>query len=346
MYDYRGAIHLHSNYSDGHGSVEEIMKAANDVGLDYVILTDHDTTGPYEDGHEKWHGSVALITGMEITPRNNHMVVFGPGKLKNAKELRAMAPQEYIDAVAEAGWLGFIAHPDHVGTERFQIQSYKWLDWNVDRFTGMGIWDLQTDWQSKLDKPDVSLDHYDNFAKYLSGPREETMKRWDELNLKRRVVGIGEIDNHNKPRKIGEREIRVFPHEVAFRTVTNHVLLPAQLDKDFKKAKAQILEAIKLGHVYVSFDWWADPTEFMFEIEEEGRLGIMGDEFELKEKAELIVTLPEKAHLLVVRNGEAIFDQEADEAILEVTEPGVYRTEAIHNGLVWIVSNPIRVFKG
>lgn len=346
MYDYRGAIHLHSNYSDGHASVEQIMKAANDVGLDFVILTDHDTSAPHDDGHEKWHGSVMLITGMEITPRNNHYIAFGPGKLKDAEGLRAKVPQEYIDAVNEAGWAGFIAHPDHVGTERFNVQAYKWLDWNVDRFTGMGIWDLQTDWQSKLDRDDVTIDHYDNFVKYLSGPREETLKRWDELNLKRRVVGIGELDNHSKTRKFGDREINVFPYEVAFRTVTNHVLLDQQLDKDFKKAKAQILDAVKKGRLYVSFDWWADPTEFQFEIEEAGRVGLMGDEFELKEKAELVVALPEKAHLLIVRNGESVFDQEADEAILEVTEPGVYRAEAIRNGLAWIASNPIRVFKG
>jgi hypothetical protein len=170
MYDYRGAIHLHSTYSDGMGGVDEIMRCANDVGLDFVVLTDHDTTQPIDDGHEKWHDSTLLMIGLEITPAKNHYIAFGDGKLKGAKMLRQKSTQEYIDAVAEQGHLGFIAHPDHTGTQRFGIPPLPWDEWTVSNFTGMGIWDLQTDWQSKLDRENITIDVYDNFARHLSGP--------------------------------------------------------------------------------------------------------------------------------------------------------------------------------
>ena len=45
-YDYRGIIHCHSTYSDGTGDMEEIGKAANDAGLDFVMMTDHDQMKP------------------------------------------------------------------------------------------------------------------------------------------------------------------------------------------------------------------------------------------------------------------------------------------------------------
>lgn len=346
MYDYRGAIHLHSTYSDGHGDIDEIMRCANEVGLDFVILTDHDTTAPHDDGHEKWHESALLITGTEITPPKNHYIVFGNGKLKSVKTLRQKSPQEFIDAVAKQGFLGFIAHPDHTGTERFGIPPLPWEDWEVTNFTGMGIWDLQTDWQSKLDRADVTLDIYDEFAKYLSGPKGDTLNRWDVLNQDRRVVGIGELDNHKKPKEFGERTIEIFPYDVAFRTVNNHILLEESLNKDYDKAKQQILDALAAGRLYISFDLWNDPAEFVFQIEEGDRTGYMGDEFKLEERAELIVTLSEKAHLTVRRNGRSMHDEEdADEAILELTEPGVYRVETYQNDLTWIISNPIRVVK-
>src|SRR4030066_402579 len=99
-YDYRGVVHLHSTYSDGHGSVEEINRQ---------------------------------------------------------------------------GWLGFIAHPDHEGTKRFDIPSYKWQDWNVNNFTGIGLWDLMTDWQEKLDKDNITVEVYTEFAKHLSGPKDITL---------------------------------------------------------------------------------------------------------------------------------------------------------------------------
>jgi nitrogenase molybdenum-iron protein alpha/beta subunit len=47
-YDYKGAIHVHSTYSDGTGTVEEIMQAANEAGLDFVVIT---TT------HDRWRAT-------------------------------------------------------------------------------------------------------------------------------------------------------------------------------------------------------------------------------------------------------------------------------------------------
>jgi len=42
LYDYAGAIHFHSNYSfDGRSSISEILEAAGENGLDFLMLTDH-----------------------------------------------------------------------------------------------------------------------------------------------------------------------------------------------------------------------------------------------------------------------------------------------------------------
>ena len=75
--DLTTVIHVHSTYSDGTGDMEEIAKAANDAGLDFVMMTDHDQMKPVEDGQEKWAGSSLIICGTEITPDKNHYIVFG-----------------------------------------------------------------------------------------------------------------------------------------------------------------------------------------------------------------------------------------------------------------------------
>jgi len=36
-----GVYHLHSRFSDGRGSAEVISRTASQVGLDFIILTDH-----------------------------------------------------------------------------------------------------------------------------------------------------------------------------------------------------------------------------------------------------------------------------------------------------------------
>lgn len=39
--DIRGDLHMHTNYSDGKNSIEEMAKAAKELGYEYIAITDH-----------------------------------------------------------------------------------------------------------------------------------------------------------------------------------------------------------------------------------------------------------------------------------------------------------------
>lgn len=56
MFDYTGAIHMHSVFSDGTAKPDEIAGYANEVGLDYIILTDHNTLQAKQLGYDKLYG--------------------------------------------------------------------------------------------------------------------------------------------------------------------------------------------------------------------------------------------------------------------------------------------------
>lgn len=338
----KGALHCHSTYSDGLGDIPEIMAAANQAGLDFLILTDHDTMAPYDDGHEGYHGDCLLITGTEITPKHNHYLVFGEGRLDGVEELAKLPPAGYIKAIQERGWLGFIAHPDHTGTERFGIPSYSWDDWSVSGFNGMSLWDLMTDWQDQLDAPDVTPAVYFEFAKHLKGPHPASMRRWDDQNRVGRVVGIGEVDNHKFPAKYGDVTFEVFPYDWAFRTITDHLILEEPLDKDPIIAKRQIMDAFRLGRLFIGFDYWDDPSGFDFRIEHQGKNARMGDVIATAER--LLVSLPEPATVKVLLDGEVIHELvETTDLALDIDAMGTYRVEAYRNDLAWIISNPIFV---
>ena len=74
MFEYSGAIHMHSTYSDGTGTVPDIMRYANETNLDFAILTDHNTMGARDDGFEKWYNDSMLIVGYEMNElkKKNH----------------------------------------------------------------------------------------------------------------------------------------------------------------------------------------------------------------------------------------------------------------------------------
>lgn len=50
MRDIQGDLHVHSNYSDGHSSIEALMKAAKQIGYKYLAICDHSQRAKYAQG--------------------------------------------------------------------------------------------------------------------------------------------------------------------------------------------------------------------------------------------------------------------------------------------------------
>ena len=61
-------LHIHTMYSDGDKTVEEILKMCEERNLDYISITDHDTCKQYEDVAIKNNKifSGKIITGTEL----------------------------------------------------------------------------------------------------------------------------------------------------------------------------------------------------------------------------------------------------------------------------------------
>src|SRR5437588_3575646 len=125
-HDLACVLHLHSTFSDGTGTVPEIVRAARRAGVDVVLLTDHDTLKARDRGYEGWHDDVLLLVGEEVSPRGgDHYLAFG---LEEPIDHRGMGPAEIVRAVVDAGGFGFAAHPFSRGSERFRTKSMPWSD--------------------------------------------------------------------------------------------------------------------------------------------------------------------------------------------------------------------------
>ena len=141
-FDYKGAIHIHSNYSDGSGTVPEIIDAAGRCGLDYIFLTDHDTLGARIDGWEGYKNGLMVIVGEEFSEFREHFVVLGLDK----KVRQRGSIYETMEDVVESGGLAFIVHPH--GKYRIFLRTRKlsWKNWDIGHLTGIEIWSYMFDW--------------------------------------------------------------------------------------------------------------------------------------------------------------------------------------------------------
>ncbi|MBI4379547.1 MAG: PHP domain-containing protein [Nitrospinae bacterium] len=358
LYDYAGAIHVHSSYSfDGNVSIDKIIEAAKMTGIDFIMLTDHFRLDAKRDGHEGWHGpvlqahgkDVLLIAGEEISPRYNHYLAFDINEPIVPKRYEGK-PQKYIDMVNRQGGFGIIAHPDHEGAGLFGVKPFPWIDWSVKGYTGMSIWDLQTDWQEKLKNYPSAILSYFFPSHCLSGPKETTLKRWDELNKDARVTGIGEIDNHNAKRRLFGLNFYIFNFRYAFRTIRTHILTERPFTKKDSEDIHIVYQAIKDGRVYVAHEYWHSAKGFSFAIEDDEKEVAIGGEFILKDKPAFIkVKIPVSGLIKIIQNGEKVYETANKECNLEIKEKGIYRVEAYHKVLgkykPWIYSNHINVIK-
>lgn len=331
MFDYSGCIHMHSEYSfDGLRTPEEIISSANSCGLDYIIITDHFSLEAKK--YEGWHRNTLLIAGEEISPNKNHYLAFNIDKAVIADRTESN-PQNYIDDVNRAGGFGFIAHPDHIGNRKFGVNPYTWINWDITGYSGFSVWDLQTDWQETLKGPLTAVMSYLFPAYFLKGPKKETLERWDKINIgaEQLKYGIGEIDNHEAVKKYFKFiKAKIFPFDVAFRTIRTHILLEEPLSRK-KEDIGRVLEALRSGSSYISNDYFADPKGgFVFKVS----------------KGKVSVRVPRRALIKIIKDGKKIIEKISDGIEISGAEKGIYRCEIFLKKYFyhpWIFSNPIRM---
>ena len=101
--------HVHSDGSyDGHEPVELILEHAADIGLDAVVITDHDTMGESRRAAAlaPEYGLIG-IPGVEVSTANGHLLAIGVDRMPPRRE-------SYTDTVAwirEHGGVAIVPHP-------------------------------------------------------------------------------------------------------------------------------------------------------------------------------------------------------------------------------------------
>ncbi|MBP1761721.1 MAG: hypothetical protein H6Q64_1263 [Firmicutes bacterium] len=349
LYDYTGVIHLHSAFSfDGHTPMDEIISAARNNGIDFLMLTDHDHMKARDQGWEGWQGTTLVIVGEEIAPRFNHYLAFKTKEPVIAFDDPAgEKPQKYIDAVNNQGGFGFIAHPDHEGTAMFHVKHYCWNDWEVSGYAGIGVWDFMTDWQKSLRGYFSGLLSFLLPAYFLKGPRKITLQRWDTLNQIQKTVGIGELDNHASIKKLLGITFVAFPFDRAFKFIRTHVLTDNKFSGNSQQDTNMVFQSMLHGCCYFALEYFRKAQGFQFWIHQDKKEFHMGDHLKLSGNAQLSVSCPQQAHIRIIRNGLEWNQKITHSFSVPVVETGIYRVEVYLKSAgkfrPWIFSNPIFV---
>ncbi len=337
LHTYPGAIHIHTVYSDGSGTVEEVVKAAREAALSFIILSDHNTLEPLEKGYEGYHDGVMVLAGVEISTDSGHCLTLD---VPAGFDWGGAAPQTVIDRINAAGGIAILAHPVSV--------RWQWQDWSVRGYHGMEIINLA----SLVDDDIRSAAHnmpVDPAAvrrlgqltkRYLADPKavmttitnntvDPERARWDELlRSGRRVVGIASVDAHARV-PVGGQEFRVPTYREAFDSVQTYVVSRTPLTGDFARDRRIVYDAIREGRVYMVYPLMAPAPGFRFSAVEGDAQAIGGETLRLRRAAKIVVEAPDHRRPLIrlLKDGEEVASAQGPRLEWECRSPGVYRAE-------------------
>lgn len=331
--EIKGVYHIHSKLSDGRATPDKIARLASSEGLDFIILTDHGSPNFPSCKTQGWKDGVLVLAGSELSVSRGHLVALG------FREPQHDFSQKTEDAMAEIqslGGFGIIAHP-------YAKVRWSWGDpgdsppysgieiMNMDHMLKTNFWRMLPYAPALLVKPELAV------LRLIEHPGIN-IEKWDERNQRSQVYGYFGADAHLLYRGL-------------FSAICLHLLLDEPLDRDFEKARGQVLAALRQGRFYNALEGAAEAQGFRFWAEADGKRVPMGGSASaaIPLKLHVQADFPFANEVRVVRDGRKIMTAGGSLA-MSIHQPGVYRVEVyleekspLDAETPWIVSNPIFV---
>lgn len=357
-YDYHGITHVHSKASTGSGSYSEILKAAKNSKLDFILFTDvnlsHRPT--FIEGY--FQDMLVLAAG-EYTYFDSRLLYYGGSD--DLPPIGQTQTQvffaEMLQSVSKNLDFLVLAHPFYA--------SYKWQGEYPDGLNAIEVLNLksilQKSWSDNKLSTILSVLIFPfnptiGFLKVFDSPTDELIL-WDQLNHTHKTIGFAGNDTNAKIPLSGDKYLKFPSYESSFNLISNHLLIQGELTGDFKKDKFKVLTALKAGQFYMSLDLMGSPKGFLTEVRDKNKSYPMGTEIKLKENLKIRVLLPPHIktnfQVRIIKDGETYASSTSRETEIEISVPGVYRTEVRVNPklplprgsrlIPWIYTNPFYI---
>ncbi len=311
----KAVLHVHTDASDGTGSIEEVIRKASAAGVDILGINDHNTLDARERGFGGWNSSLFVLAGAELedSAENSHLLVYGIDELP-----RTWDTHEQISFVNGSGGIAIAAHPTESPGKLPRTRSYFWTAGNENNgLAGVEVWNYMSLWKkdislfnalSKMKSPDRHVEH----------PDSKAVEFWERTG----GCAIAGPDAHALRFGIGRAGLEVFPYDMMFRRLLTHILLDANLSDSDDIAEKQILSALRQGSCFTSNVLHGDASGF--------RAGM--------EDGCILLNLPGAGEVTVSKSGAVLWQDHLEAGnhrlSCEVTER--FSISVLREGRTWI----------
>ena len=176
---YRGDLHLHSEFSDGQWTLDQLVAEAKTQGLDFLGTSEHNTNAATRVWGRHVPDDFLVVSGEEVTTRNGHWVATGikPGAWIDWR-YRATDNQigRFTDLTRSLGGAAIAAHPS------VPVNGTRW-DFGAS-YAGMDAVEV---WNGPW-----------------SGFNQTTVSNWHQLLVDGTYVpAVGNSDSHHSGQTVG-----------------------------------------------------------------------------------------------------------------------------------------------
>jgi hypothetical protein len=355
LHEARGAVHVHTTYSDGAGSYPAVIAAAAVAGLTFLLTADHATLAPVVDGWAGYHHGCLVLAGLEVRFQEGYLLGFGLPADFTAEPLEGETPRVWLDRVRAAGGWSVVAL---AGDPR-----HEWSDWTLDNFDGIEVMNLSSLARRRCNLPTVALAALRYFGRNpMSAMRLVAVRParelaiWDRLLSRRRVMGIASVDAHARLR-VGKRDLGLPRYSESFAAVQTHLLLRRPLIGCASADSDLLYAALRAGQGFMAYDCLHDARGFRWAACAGGRWALPGGTIADAPDLTFYVRSPApRVVARLLRDGQVVATAAGPTAALPACGPGVYRLEVMLFGRrsgaycwgarPWIFTNPIYVLPG
>jgi hypothetical protein len=358
-HELQGVYHIHTTFSDGHATADEVAARAARERLDFVVLTDHGNPNAASLRAAGPRKGVLVLAGSELNVNRGHLVALGFLPPPDGGKVPSKA-EDAVDAVRALGGFTVIAHP-------YSKVRWSWGDWGLSSdYTGIEIVNADTMFKNNYRRviayaPLLLLGSRLPLIKMLEHPASN-LKRWDQRGASTAIAGYFSADAHLYYRGI-------------FALLRLHVLVDGPAGAGGERGEgpgaeeARIWDALRHGHFYNAVEAVADARGFRFGAEAGAGEGTgsgpgsarayrMGDTIAAAGgttsavRFETRAPFPFRKEVRLLRDGRVIASSREDTLRVPSEGPGVYRVEVylkerspLGSDIPWIVSNPIYLRK-
>jgi len=333
MIETIGCLHVHSKISGGTHSIQELAMTARQSGVDFIVLAENWRVEEilHLCGYRE---HVLVIPGAENEAEGVHFLSVGQNKFACRKDWSVC---RCLEETQMAGGKSFLAHPERFNFARARLRMLE-LARSHPNILGIELWSMMERWMYSWNWLKAFL----HMRVDLAGPSPRLLKSWDmHLISGRRLAVIGSVDRYNL--LLFNLPLDMFKVKNPLKKIRTHVFV-SEITGDAGMDSNAIIRSLCLGNAFIANDEICDSKNTRFLLKKKNAVlsacGEIMNYVSPEEDLSLMMMIPKRAEIRLVKNGEIIDESEDLSKEWYIHEPGVYRAEVRLNSVPWIFTNP------